>query len=142
MLKESILLVASTGMVIYFITPSEEPKKVQPVQAEVQEVIRPVTQISDDSWENDETEEADDDNFVFGEPMTVAGNESEEQPWDEDNNASLQYQPDNKRSTSRSSGGSNEPSSGSRRPGELGSLQNPIERNSRSGPDPVDADED
>ena len=91
MLKESILLVASTGMVIYFITPSEEPQKVQPVQAEAQEIIRPVTQLSDDSWEGDETEEADDDNFVFGEPMTVAGSGSEEQPWDEDNNASLQY---------------------------------------------------
>jgi len=141
MLKESILLVASTGMVIYFITPSEEPKKVQPVQPEVQEMIQPVAQISEDSWEDDESEEADDENFVFGEPMTFAGSENEEEPLDEDRSASLQYQSDDKRSTSRSSGGRNEPSSGSPRPGELGSLQNPIERNGSSGPEPVDTDE-
>ncbi|MEH6661097.1 MAG: hypothetical protein V7679_05545 [Parasphingorhabdus sp.] len=142
MLKESILLVASTGLVIYFITPSEEPKPVEPVQAEVQEVVQPVAPVSDDSWEDDETEESDDENFVFGEPMVVAGSESEDQPWDEDNIAGAEYQSDNKKSRSRSFGGSNEPSSGSPRPGELGSLQNPIERNSSGGPDPVDADED
>ncbi|CAO1653361.1 hypothetical protein [Parasphingorhabdus sp. NYA22] len=141
MLKESILLVASTGLVIYFITPSEEPKPVEPVPVEVQEMVQPVAPVSDDGWENEDSETTDDENFVFGEPMVVAGSESEEQPWDEDNNVIAGYQSDNKKSRSRSSGGSNEPSSGSPRPGELGSLQNPIERNSSGGRTPVDTDE-
>lgn len=129
MLKESILLVASTGLVIYLITPSEEPPKAEPVAAEVQEMIQPVAQISDDSWEADESEEADDENFVFGEPMTIAGNESDEQLWDEDNNPNLQHQPSSKGSNSRPfSGGRNQPLAGSPPPGAPGSIENPIER--------------
>lgn len=142
MLKESIVLVASTGLLIFFITPSEEPPKAEPVEAEVQEVIRPVTQTSDDSWENDENEEAGDENFVFGEPMIVAGSGSDEQSGDEDNSVSSQYQSDNEGSKSGSfSSSRNERSAGNPRPGDPGSIQNPIELNRNKGPAPTSSDD-
>ncbi|ATW04547.1 hypothetical protein [Sphingorhabdus sp. YGSMI21] len=134
MLKESILLVASTGLLIYFITPKEEPPKTAPVAAEVQEMAPPVAPVSDDSWEEDDSEDSDYENFVFGEPMTVAGSEGDD-PWDEDHNPSLQYQADKSPSKSRSSVGEAPPLAGSPRPGEPGSQQNPIERSEGSGED-------
>jgi len=139
MLKESLLLVASTGVLIYFVTPSEEPPQVQPVVEEAPAIIQAEPPEPEDSWEADDSEDGGDENFVFGEPMTIAGSESQE-PWDEDTTPSLQYQPDKVTSKTRYSGSSARPLAGSPRPGELGSQQNPIERNN-GGPPPVDMDD-
>ncbi len=138
MLKESILLVASTGLLIYFITPSDEPPKDVPVEKEAPKIVKPVAPVSDDSWGDDEEDDSDYENFVFGEPMTASGSDDSDDPWDDDHNPSLQYQPDKVASGNRSSGAGDSPLAGSPRPGEPGSLQNPIERNGRPGPGPND----
>ncbi|MFK7843443.1 MAG: hypothetical protein AB8B54_14345, partial [Sphingorhabdus sp.] len=72
MLKESILFVASTGLLIYFVTPSDEPPKPETVKAELEEPSKPATQSPDNAWDYDGEDEEDEEeeSYTFGEPMT------------------------------------------------------------------------
>lgn len=67
MLKESILFVASTGVLIYMLVPSNEPPA-EPAAPMEERTAKPPAQTSDDGWGYDEEDEAD-ENFTFGEPM-------------------------------------------------------------------------
>jgi hypothetical protein len=136
MLKESILFVASTGLLIYIFTPSDEPSKVEPVKEQVQETVEPAVQTSDVSWDYDEDETADDDTFVFGEPMTVTDSPGNEESGDEDSSANRLVPATDSGPKSRSyvSGG-NQPAANNPRPGAPGSIENPLESKPRRSSD-------
>jgi hypothetical protein len=122
MLKESILLVASTGVLIYLVSPSGEPPKPEPVKEEVQKIVASPAPASDDSWEySDEDMETDDDNFTFGEPMTFLDNDENEPSSDQP--PSVAPASAGSRSFADSAPS---PSGGSPRPGAPGSRENPI----------------
>jgi hypothetical protein len=125
MLKESILFVASTGVLIYLLAPSSEPP-----EAESLEQTEPITatssvQNSNDGWDSDSSgddgwgDEDDmvDENFVFGEPMTVLDSDNGDR--------------DKAKNSSRS-----QPSAKSAGSGEPGSIYNPITATPKDLPDP------
>ncbi|NCN83996.1 MAG: hypothetical protein GW808_14940 [Sphingomonadales bacterium] len=130
MLKESILLVASTGVLIYLIAPSNAPPKPEPAKVEAPKAVKPLMQPSDDGWDYDDGDsEVGDEEFTFGEPMTFVDGGNEQ--------ASPDQSPSNGQGQSGSSGSfassGNAPSRGNRRPGAPGSLQNPIVMNPGGG---------
>lgn len=123
MLKESILLVAATGVLIYLIAPSDAPPKPEPATVEAPKAAKPVMQPSDDGWDYDDGDsDVGDEEFTFGEPMTFVDGGNEQ--------ASPDQSPSNGQGQSGSSrsfaSSGNAPSRGSRRPGAPGSLENPI----------------
>ena len=147
MLKESILFVASTGLLIYFIAPSDEPAA--PVKQQVQQPAKPAVETPDDGWgyedEGDGEEEAyADDNFTFGEPMTLVDDDSAGDSQAEDDPSDRPEQPDNSRTRSKSSGTSAairsavRVSPNSPRAGEPGSPENPIVFKTNNPTDPAD----
>ena len=56
MVKESILFVASTALLIYFMTPSEEPPETAVAAEEPSKPVSATVQDSDDGWGYDEGE--------------------------------------------------------------------------------------
>jgi len=132
MLKESILLVASTGVLIYLIAPSDAPPKPEPAKVEVPKAVGPVMQPSNDSWDYDDGDSEDgDDGFTFGEPMTFVDGDNDQSSADQ-SSSNDQAQSGNSGSFARSR---KAPSAGSPRPGKPGSLENPIvlDRDGRTG---------
>jgi len=125
MLKESILFVASTGLLIYFISPSDEPHKAEPVKEQVQKQAKPLAPASDDGWGDDEDEYDSEGSFTFGEPMTDPDDDEDEQALDEDDRSDRQEQADNQESKSTARG-KNRSSGRSPGSGEPGSIDNPI----------------
>ena len=119
MLKESILLVASTGMLVYVFAPSEPAPAPEPAEVEVQKKVEPLVPPSDESWDN---EDAGDKDFTFGEPVPFEDGEADPiQPG--------QLQPAGPAPAAKSrsfSGGSNNPVARSRPPGSPGSIENPF----------------
>ncbi|WP_373490564.1 hypothetical protein [Parasphingorhabdus sp.] len=79
MLKEAILFVASTGVLIYLIAPSGEPPEAEPVEQTEPLVATSPVQNMNDGWGSDgsgddgwgDEDEAVDENFTFGDPMIV-----------------------------------------------------------------------
>lgn len=147
MLKESILFVASTGLLIYFIAPSSEPP--EPVKDQVQEPVRPVVETPDDGWGYEDEEDGDDEayaeeSFTFGDPMTLLDDDSADDRLVEDDPSDRPEQPDNSGSRNRPSGTSASVRAAARsspnspRPGEPGSLENPIVLKTNNPADPVD----
>lgn len=137
MLKESILFVASTGLLIYFLTPSDKAPETALAPAQMQETVKPAAQAPDDAWGYEE--EADDENFVFGEPMTLLDDEDSEKPQEDEDRSRRTEQADN--SGSRNSPAARKaaaPSPNSPRSGELGSLDNPIVFKTNNPENPVD----
>ena len=145
MLKESILFVASTGLLIYFIAPSSEPP--EPVKDQVQEPVRPVVETPDDGWGYEDEEDGDDEayaeeSFTFGDPMTLLDDDSADDRLDDPSDRP--EQPDNSGSRNRPSGTSASVRAAARsspnspRPGEPGSLENPIVLTTNNPADPVD----
>lgn len=139
MIKEAILFVAASGLLIYFISPSDELPEVQPVKEEVQKTVKASAQTSNDSWDYDEDdEEGGDDNFTFGDPTTDLDGNDGEISSDEVNDPYGQQQSGSKGTRGRAFASNREPAtSNSPRPGEKGSIENPIELKSggSSGPD-------
>ncbi|PHR21246.1 MAG: hypothetical protein COA41_02830 [Sphingopyxis sp.] len=119
MLKESILLVASTGMLVYVFAPSEPPPAPEPAKVEVQKKVEPLVPPSEESWNN---EDAGDEVFTFGEPVAFEDGEADPiQPG--------QLQPAGTVPPARSrssSGGNNNPVATSRPPGSPGTMENPM----------------
>ena len=139
MLKESILFVASTGLLIYFMAPADKPQEAKPVQAVVQEPVKPAVDSSDDGWGYDEDEGDVGEAFTFGEPMTLLDDGSADDPGDEDPPAKRQEQSDGGRSaTSGSARAPSGSSPNSVRSGEPGSLENPIVFKTNNPANPVD----
>ncbi len=123
MLKESILLVASTGVLIYLIAPSDAPPEPEPVKVEVPKAVERVMLPSDDGWDYDDGDGEDsDDDFTFGEPMTFLDSDNDQTSTDQ-SSSNGQGQSGNSGSIARSR---KAPSAGSPRPGKPGSLENPI----------------
>ena len=139
MIKESILFVASTGLLIYFIAPSDKDREAKPVQAEVQEPVKPPANSSDDGWGYDDGEGDADESFTFGEPMTLLDDEGADDSPDEDPPAKRPEQADNGgSSTSKSARAQARPSPNSPRQGEPGSLENPIVFKTSNPANPTD----
>ncbi len=98
MLKEAALFTVSTGILIYFISPVSEEKKVAPEKVEnVEAAPRPV-KSENDGWGYDDEDDVAEEAFVFGEPMVADGDEkygedeeggkdSDEDGWDEDSSS-------------------------------------------------------
>ncbi|AMO71943.1 hypothetical protein [Sphingorhabdus sp. M41] len=129
MIKETLLFVAASGMLIYFISPSDEPPEVQPVEIEVQKPVESSVQTSDDNWDYDEGDEAEgDDDFVFGDPMISLDDNDGEISSDDVNAPYGQQQSGSKANSGGAFAGNREPAtSANPRPGERGSIENPIE---------------
>ena len=140
MLKESILFVASTGLLIYFIAPSDKASEAEPVPAEVQKPAKTAVMSPDDAWgDDDEDDYASSEGFVFGEPMPFLDDDKEKKPSDEEAVASRPEQSDS--SGSRDSAPARaaaRPSPNSPRSGEPGSLENPIVVKTNNPENPVD----
>ncbi|WP_339690871.1 hypothetical protein [uncultured Parasphingorhabdus sp.] len=128
MLKESLIFVLSTGVLIYLIAPSAEPEKPQPVVEEAKPVAPPPAPVQspDDAWDYDDEEE--DESFTFGEPLTHLddgiSDESDEEDGGSGRPASWGESPSGNRSFA--SNGNMAPVN-SPKPGEKGSRENPIE---------------
>ncbi len=139
MIKESILFVASTGLLIYFITPSNEPAKPETVGQEAQKAVTSAVPSSDDGWGYDDDEADDDGSFVFGEPITDLDGDDDVQSRDEDDSSDRQGQSDNTGSKSssytnkRKSASADSPVSGQK-----GSIDNPIVFKTNNPSDPID----
>ncbi len=140
MLKESILFVASTGLLIYFIAPSDKAPEAEPVAAKLQEPAKPAVEPPDNAWGAEEEDDyADGESFVFGEPMTVLDDENGEKSSDEEQLSDRPEQADNSKSQTRDSArAAANPSPNSPRSGEPGSLENPIVFKTNNPADPVD----
>lgn len=145
MVKESILFVVSTGLLIYFVTPSEDPPKADAGADEVQTQVTPPVQSSDDGWGYEDGEEQDDESFVFGEPLTSFDNDYETDSDDtssadeEEGSSRREQQADAGRSSSRSASRSQPKySPNSPQPSEKGGIDNPIVFETRTPSDPVD----
>ena len=128
MLKESLLFVASAGLLIYFVSPSNEPPEAEPVAEEVQLKVAPPVQASDDGWGyDDEAADVGEDGFTFGDPMTLLDDGNDQASSDEQERSNRLVQSDFDRSRNRDSAGRGTSSSAnSPRSGELGSIDNPI----------------
>jgi len=149
MIKESILFVASTGLLIYFITPSNEPPEAEPVEQAEQITTKTSVKTSndgwddagsgDDGWGDDEVEEAEDESFTFGDPMTNLDLEDDEKPRDEEESSARPEQSED-RGARKSPPASrrSRPSGNSPGSGELGSIDNPIILKTRNPPNPED----
>ncbi|WP_417622168.1 hypothetical protein [Parasphingorhabdus sp.] len=139
MLKESILFIAATGALIYFITPSDEPAKPEPAKQVVQKSAPSFAEPSEDSWGGSVEEEEDYESFTFGEPMTDP-DEDETETSDDGEDTDRPAQSDNSGANpapaSRSSRSNNFPNSPAS--GKPGSLDNPIIFKTNNPENPVD----
>lgn len=140
MIKESIFFVASTGLLIYLVSPEQEPPKTE-VAADVAEkpdvVISPAP---DDGWGYDDSS-AEDTGFVFGEPLTLTGEgygDSEATGEDEDGNDRTAAAFDVRGRTGSATSADRQLSANSPGPDERGGMNNPIVLNSESTGNPVD----
>ena len=128
MLKESLIFVLSTGVLIYLIAPSAEPVKPQPVVEEAEETAPPPAPVQspEDAWDYDAEDESD--SFTFGEPMTYLDDNSNDSSNEEDSGSGrpASWGPPPSGNTSFAGNGNMAPTNG-RRPGEKGSRENPIE---------------
>ncbi len=128
MLKESLIFVLSTGVLVYLIAPSAEPEKPQPVVEEAEPANPPPAPIQspDDAWGYDDEEESE--SFTFGEPMTHLddgiGDESDDEDSDSGRPASWGDAPSGSKSFA---GNGNMPPIDAPKPGGKGSRENPIE---------------
>tara|TARA_R110001606_G_scaffold66778_11_gene153343 strand:+ start:1418 stop:1840 length:423 start_codon:yes stop_codon:yes gene_type:complete len=139
MLKESIVFVISTGALIYFISPSDEPAKPEPIKEEVQETVTPATEAPDNAWGYDDETDADGESFTFGDPMTNLDDDVAKPSVDEDDNSGRQEQSSSTQSNSRSSASdSRTVSAASPATSEKGSVDNPIVFKTNNPPDPED----
>ena len=134
MLKESILLVASTGVLIYLIAPSEPAPQPEPAKEEVQKIAASPPPPSKDVWDYDDETDSGNEDFTFGEPMTFVDDGGNEPP------------PSNGQGNSGATGwysqslASNAPPSSGRspRPGAPGSRENPIALDTDGRTSPTD----
>ncbi len=139
MIKESILFVASTGLLIYFLTPPDEPVKPEAVEQESQKKATPVVRTADDKWGYEDETEADDQAFAFGEPMTDLDRDENVQSRDEEDSSDRQEQSGNTRAKTPSFTSNRKPASAdSPVSGAKGSIDNPIVFKTNNPSNPVD----
>ena len=139
MLKESVLFVGATGLLIFFMTPTDKSDEAKPVDEQTQETPAPSSPSPDDAWGYDDEVEENGEGFVFGEPMTGSDSEPSEPAQDEEKPSAREEQSASNKSSdadyaaTRNPPAQNGPSSGS-----LGSVDNPITLKSNNPANPVD----
>ena len=131
MIKETILFVASTGLLIYFVTPSEKPPKTDAAPVEVQKSARPVAETADDGWGYGDDDDTEDESFVFGEPLTSFDNDydsgSDDKPAVDEEKSESRREADTRPSSPRPTvRAEREYSPNSPAPTEKGGVDNPI----------------
>ena len=138
MVKESIMFVAATGLLIYFMTPSDDPAKPEAAALEGQKTVTPAAQSADDIWGYDD-EDDNDESFTFGEPITDLAGDGDEKSQEEDDSSNRQRQSETTESkttsfsSSRKTASANSPGSG-----QIGSINNPIILKTNDPSDPAD----
>tara|TARA_R110000824_G_scaffold199461_3_gene383397 strand:- start:1850 stop:2272 length:423 start_codon:yes stop_codon:yes gene_type:complete len=139
MVKESILFVVSTGLLIYFVTPSDKPAIADAAPEETQKSSTQTTASSDDGWGDDETD-VEEETFVFGEPLTHLDDEDDdESPVDEEKvSTGRPEQTETKPRPSHPASSSQKASGNSPEPNQEGGVNNPIIFKTNNPPDPVD----
>ncbi|MEP2102918.1 MAG: hypothetical protein ABJP02_05785 [Parasphingorhabdus sp.] len=70
MIKQAVLFVVSTGVLIYFIAPVDDDKSSQPVVQKASDPKPSNQSASADSWYADSDDE--EEPFVFGQPVTYS----------------------------------------------------------------------
>jgi len=139
MIKEAILFVASTGLLLYFIAPSDKAPEAEAVKEQVQKPVKRNVPPADDGWGDDDDEAESDESFTFGEPMTLLDDESADDSVDEEQPADSQEQADNSDSGSSASARAKARyAPDSPRSGKPGSLENPIVFKTNNPPNPSD----
>ncbi|GAB5488495.1 MAG: hypothetical protein Pars2KO_20650 [Parasphingorhabdus sp.] len=78
MMKEALLFVASTGVLIYFLSPVSQEEKAIPEKIEEPERVPKPTQSVDDSWGYEDEDDTTDEDFVFGQPIVMGDDEDYE----------------------------------------------------------------
>lgn len=138
MVKESILFVASTALLIYFVTPTEEPPETA-VAVEEPTPVADTVQDVDNSWGYDEAE-SEDETFVFGEPLIHSDDDYNVDATDTDEEESAgRAQPAETQSKRQPATRTRRPvSSSSPGPNERGGVNNPIIFEARTPENPVD----
>jgi hypothetical protein len=144
MIKESILFVASTGLLLYFIAPADKAPEAEAVKEQVQKPVKRSVKPADDGWGYDEDEGDGEESFTFGEPMTLLDDDSADDSVEEEGTAGGQEQTANSVPPSSRSPSSERDRAkaryapGSPRSGEPGSLENPIVFKTNNPPNPAD----
>ncbi|WP_339824032.1 hypothetical protein [uncultured Parasphingorhabdus sp.] len=128
MLKESLIFVLSTGVLIYLIAPSAETANPQPVVDEVEEAAPPPAPVQspEDAWGYEDEDEGE--SFTFGEPLVHLNDNSGDKSDQEDSGSGRPASWGDPPSGSRSFASNGDIASAkSPKPGEKGSRENPIE---------------
>lgn len=83
MMKEIAIFTVSSSILIYFLTPvSEESEPAPEIPAEIMKEIegeKPSTQSASDSWDYDDGDDYEEEEFVFGQPLTGDGDDDYDQ---------------------------------------------------------------
>jgi len=134
MIKEAGLFIISTGFLIYFISPVQKEQEPPPAKIEAKQKAVSATNDDSDYWgEEEHDEEADGQEFVFGEPMMSTepfgeidySDSYDEESQSDDRKLESEPTPSPNVTTSRTAK-SRRIHSSSPKPGELGSAENPI----------------
>jgi hypothetical protein len=76
MIKQAVLFVASTGLLIYFIMPVDDENQSQQPVVENEVKPKPANKVdSTDSWDAGSGDSEGEEAFVFGEPVTYSDDE-------------------------------------------------------------------
>ena len=142
MIKESILFVAATGVLIYFVTPSDEAPEAGAIPEDTQKPVIRAPQSADDGWDYDDEEEEDGESFVFGEPLTNLDgdddNDSSEDEEAEDRSDRREQTDSRKTATKPATRNRQKFSANSPMPSEPGGIDNPIVFATKTPSNPVD----
>ncbi|MEO9601063.1 hypothetical protein [Parasphingorhabdus sp.] len=143
MIKESVLFVASTGMLIYFLSPSGETPTPETIKAETQKKAVVAADVADDSWgeEEEEEEEENYEDFTFGQPITDSyDSEDDDEAWDEEESSYSEDAETANRAPSQRPTASRQKtaSSNSPAPDDVGGINNPIIFKTNNPSNPVD----
>ena len=142
MIKESILFVAATGVLIYFVTPSDEAPDADGISEDTQKPVILTTQTSDNGWDYDDKEEEDEASFVFGEPLTNLDsdddNDSSEDEEEEDRSDRREQTDSRETATKPATRSRQKYSANSPMPSEPGGIDNPIVFATKTPSNPVD----
>ncbi|MGB5724520.1 MAG: hypothetical protein WBM39_08885 [Parasphingorhabdus sp.] len=138
MIKESILFVAATGVLIYFVTPSDDPVETGAVSEDAQKPVTRAPQTSDDGW-GYEDEEEEEESFVFGEPINDAADDDDDNSSDEEDDSERREQAESRETAPKPVSRSRQKSSAnSPQPNEQGGVNNPIIFATKNPSNPVD----
>lgn len=100
MVKESILFVAGTSLLVFLIMPAQQPAEVAAVS---EETVAPVAQTkkpSNTGWDYEESD-SEEEPFIFGEPIKAADSDYETENSSSEENTSSRPTEESTSSSSR-----------------------------------------